>query len=248
MIVFSYILGKSITVTQNKRDEYIRQLVPGKTFADVGGLWGVVEERISVAHRHGASELTLIDELPADSPAWQLFANRMKEHGVDNCRCLQADILTAVIGPFDVVHSAGVLYHLANPMEYLTKLRSITNQNLILASAVVPERIENRFGTMCVPTSGAVFVPALSETERSVLAEAWRTYSPKLTLMGTTDPNAHEALGVTTTYDFRIGDNAPFWWLPTAAALRSMCEVSGFRVLEQSHPPGLINCTTLLCE
>ena len=35
------------------RDTYIRQVVAGKSFADIGGLWGTVNEKVSVAHTHG---------------------------------------------------------------------------------------------------------------------------------------------------------------------------------------------------
>ena len=35
------------------RDTYISQVVAGKSFADVGGLWGTVNEKVSVAHTHG---------------------------------------------------------------------------------------------------------------------------------------------------------------------------------------------------
>ena len=42
------------------RDTYIGQLVAGKSFADVGGLWGTVNEKVSVAHTHAARTLTMI--------------------------------------------------------------------------------------------------------------------------------------------------------------------------------------------
>ena len=47
------------------RDTYIRQVVAGKSFADVGGLWGTVNEKVSVAHAYGARALTMIDVSPA---------------------------------------------------------------------------------------------------------------------------------------------------------------------------------------
>ena len=40
------------------RDTYISQVVAGKSFADVGGLWGTVNEKVSVAHAHGARGLS----------------------------------------------------------------------------------------------------------------------------------------------------------------------------------------------
>ena len=41
-------------------DTYIDQAVAGKSFADVGGSWGRVNEKISVAHTHGALALPVI--------------------------------------------------------------------------------------------------------------------------------------------------------------------------------------------
>jgi len=36
------------------RDLYIAQVIAGKTFVDVGGLWGTVNEKVSVAYQAGA--------------------------------------------------------------------------------------------------------------------------------------------------------------------------------------------------
>ena len=49
------------------RDSYIRQAVAGKSFADIGGLWGTVNEKVSVAHTHGVRTLSMVDVSPPDS-------------------------------------------------------------------------------------------------------------------------------------------------------------------------------------
>ena len=54
------------------RDTYISQVAAGKSFADVGGLWGTVNEKVSVAHTHGARALTMIDVSPPDTELWVL--------------------------------------------------------------------------------------------------------------------------------------------------------------------------------
>jgi hypothetical protein len=37
------------------RDQYISKVVTDKTFAEVGGLWGTINEKISVAYQYGAA-------------------------------------------------------------------------------------------------------------------------------------------------------------------------------------------------
>ncbi len=48
-------------MSSDVRDTYIRWVVAGKSFVDVGGPWGTVNEKVSVAHTHGACGLTMID-------------------------------------------------------------------------------------------------------------------------------------------------------------------------------------------
>ena len=38
------------------RDDFIARVVRGKSFVDVGGLWGTVSEKVSVAHAAGAAQ------------------------------------------------------------------------------------------------------------------------------------------------------------------------------------------------
>ena len=80
------------------RDEFIAQVVAGQTFVDVGGLWNTVSEKISVAHEHGAIELTMIDIAPPEDQQWIDFANRLQQLGVDPgiVTCLSKDVLSVV--------------------------------------------------------------------------------------------------------------------------------------------------------
>ncbi|WP_407525533.1 hypothetical protein [Methylobacterium oryzisoli] len=43
------------------RNDVIAKIVQGKSFAEVGGLWGLVNEKVSVAHDAGATDLCMID-------------------------------------------------------------------------------------------------------------------------------------------------------------------------------------------
>ena len=49
------------------RDDYIRRVVRGRSFADVGGLWGTVNEKVSVAAQAEARSVAMIDISPAGS-------------------------------------------------------------------------------------------------------------------------------------------------------------------------------------
>lgn len=206
------------------RDSYIGRVVRGRSFADVGGLWGTVAEKVSVAHRHGASSVTMIDVSPPESELWPAFHRRMRRLGVAGYRTLSRDVCALRPGdvpePFDVVHCSGVLYHHPNPMALLAALRSITAGHLILTTAITPETVVNRRGRYRVPPSGVIFVPALSEDEREVLAEHWRRVAPG-------------ALGIVAPASYDVADFGPWWWLPTAKAAAALCESAGFCVLDQ---------------
>jgi len=95
------------------RDYFISRVVQGKSFLEVGGLWGIVSEKVSVAHRFGARSLTIIDVTSPDSSLWSSFRSRMLEKGIPDCVAISGDICeTSFNEIFDVVHCSGVLYHL----------------------------------------------------------------------------------------------------------------------------------------
>ena len=141
------------------RDECIRRVARGKTFAEVGGLWGTVNERVSVARRFGATELTMIDITVPDGELWRLFGQRMQSFGVKDCHCISADVCQVTDLTFDVLHCSGVLYHHSNPMSLIHALRRLTRHNMVLTSAITRPFIENECGIYRIPPSGIVFVP-----------------------------------------------------------------------------------------
>ncbi|MEG4301231.1 tetratricopeptide repeat protein [Microcoleus sp. D3_18a_C4] len=208
------------------RDRYIARVVKGKTFAEVGGLWGTVNEKVSVASKYGAVSLTMIDVSPASSHWWQDFHDRMTSLNIANYHCINQDITQIQLGdigePYDVVHCAGVLYHHPHPLQILVALRQITREHLIFTSAITQEVIDNELGRYEIPASGVMFVPALDDAERAILTAYWRPYI-----------NNHQLIGITEKAVFDMNDFAPWWWLPTATALEAMCEVAGFKVLDK---------------
>ncbi|MBN2447275.1 MAG: methyltransferase domain-containing protein [Phycisphaerae bacterium] len=207
---------------EDLRDSYIARVVKGRSFADVGGLWGTTSEKVSVAHTQGAAAVTMIDMQAAGNEWWQRFDDRLRELNVPPCNCIAAEISEVSDVTFDVVHCSGVLYHHPNPLAVLLDLRRMTCEYLVLTSAITQEVIANEAGEYRLPSSGVMFVPALSEAERAVVARYWKS-------MGA------EAYGITIDVKYRPDEFAPWWWLPTATALRSMCETCGFAVEDADH-------------
>ncbi|MEG4340623.1 MULTISPECIES: tetratricopeptide repeat protein [unclassified Microcoleus] len=208
------------------RDRYIARVVKGKTFAEVGGLWGTVSEKVSVASKYGAVSLTMIDAMPASLHWWQDFHDRMTSLNIANYHCINQDItqiqLADIGEPYDVVHCAGVLYHHPHPLQILVALRQITREHLIFTSAITQEVIENELGRYEIPPSGVMFIPALDDAERAILTAYWRPYI-----------NNNALIGITEKAVFDMDNFAACWWLPTANALEAMCEVAGFKVLDK---------------
>src|SRR5262249_28264127 len=143
-----------------------------RSFVDVGGLWGTVNEKVTVAAKHHAARLAMLDISPPGSPWWEPFRARLAEADGLECRCISDDICVAASRAdllYDVVHCSGVLYHHPNPVLLLSSLRRITRRHLILTSAVLPESVSNACGSFHLPSSGAVFIPALNSQEREIL-------------------------------------------------------------------------------
>ena len=221
------------------RDEYLQRVVGGRSFLEVGGLWGTVNEKVSVAHRAGAGELAMLDVTPQENELWRLFHERLRELGIQApVACSTGDISQYAGRRHDVVHCSGVLYHHPNPLTLLTGLARACGEHLVLTSAITPQRIQNARGTWEIPTSGVLFVPALEEEERAILAEHWR-------LAGA------EAHGITHDARFHVdeqnaADMGPWWWLPTAGAMQAMAEAAGFQALDGQLTWNRNACTLLL--
>jgi hypothetical protein len=203
------------------RDEYIRRVVRGKSFADVGGLWGTVNEKASVAHAHGAGTLTMIDITPPEHELWRLFEERRRALRLPDVQRISSDVLvlaeTVSRPQFDVVHCSGILYHLPDPMRFLMALRKITREYLVLTSVVTALHIKNEHGELQIPRAAALFVPALQGQERAILKSYWQRFV------------GGGAVGLTQeTPTWQPNDVAPWRWLPTVDTLRAMCAAAGF--------------------
>jgi hypothetical protein len=203
------------------RDEYMSRVTAGKTFADVGGLWGVVNEKVSVARKYRATSVSMLDVTVKEGDLWEQFRARMEALGIEKYDCISANVwdpqIPKLVQPFDVVHCSGVLFHHPNPMLMLAALRSITREHLVLTSCITQEIIENEKGRYVIPPSGLLFVPALSDVEREILKSYWEGIGAA----------AH---GLTEKVTYRLDDFSTWWWLPTAPALVARCEAAGFKI------------------
>lgn len=210
------------------RDEFISRVVKGKTFADLGGLWGTVNEKVSVAHEHGASALTMIDRITEVEAEWQLFKDRCQSLGVPNVECICKDILALADDPpfpqYDVVHCAGVLYHIPDPMRLMETLRKITREHLVLTSVITPTRVEADGDILEIPEGACLFIPALQGKELAIVKSYWQRFV------------RNGAVGVTSEIsNWQDTQYVPWWWLPTVTALKSMATAAGFEFLDGSY-------------
>jgi hypothetical protein len=220
------------------RDEYIGQVVGGRSFAEVGGLWGTVNEKVSVAYQRGARALAMFDTAPAGHMWWEKFEERRMALGVPDVRCVSGDIIEVMDTTFqathDVVHCSGVLYHMPDPLRLLTALRKLARRHVILTTVISQPRYENEEGVVDVPKGGVLFVPGLAARERAVLRQHWtRVYGQDA------------AMATFERAIWNVGDFGPWWFMPTVQALEGMCRAAGFDVID-SAPTWAGNAQTLL--
>ncbi|MGH7847274.1 MAG: hypothetical protein ACREQW_19170 [Candidatus Binatia bacterium] len=204
-------------------NEWIEAVAKDQTFADVGGLWGTENEKVSVASKAGAREVTMIDITPIGSRLWQCFDERCAAAGVSGCRRIAADINDTKqvdeIGSYEVAHCSGVLYHCPDPLHAVLNLAKLSCKVLILGSAVVPSKIENASGTLSIEPGSALFVPALNESQKAVIGRHF------------TEVGAQEIIGITTPCQYSVNDYGPWWWLFSREYVAALLQVAGFTIL-----------------
>ena len=186
--------------------DYIRTHAPGKSFADVGCMWGVNGEYAFLAEQAGATRVVAIDVF-GPTPE---FEEKKRLRG-SNVEFVLGDISRAEtltrIGPVDVVFCAGVLYHHPSPFDLLVALRRICRETLILRTSTIPE-------VRGLPNA-AVYFPMLDAKARDL----WNLKSLGL---------LHQA-GISNEFQPGEGYGNWFWGL-TPSCLESLLKTAGFRV------------------
>jgi hypothetical protein len=186
--------------------EYIRRHVPGRSFADIGCMWGVNGQYSFLAEDAGATVVKAVDVFGPTPEFEATHAARRSQVEFVLGDLTRTDTL-ARIGEVDVVFCAGVLYHHPSPFDLLVALRQICRETLILRTSTIPE-------VRGLPNA-AVYFPMLDARGR----ELWNLKSLGL---------LHQA-GITNEFQPAEGYGNWFWGL-SPSALESLLKTAGFRV------------------
>jgi SAM-dependent methyltransferase len=184
----------------------IRKYAAGKSFADIGCLWGVNGEYTFVAAEAGATRVVGVDVFGPTPEFEQSRAARAPQ-----VEFVLGDISRPEtckrIGVVDVVFCAGVLYHHPSPFDLLVALRRICQETLVLRTSTIPE-------VRGLPNA-AVYFPMLDDRGRAL----WNL----------------KPLGVTyqagISNEFRPAEGYGNWfWGLTPSCLEALLRTAGFRV------------------
>jgi SAM-dependent methyltransferase len=184
----------------------IRKYAPGKSFADIGCMWGVDGEYTFVAAEAGGTRVVAVDVFGPTPEFEQKRAARAPQAEFVLGDISRAETFSRV-GKVDVVFCAGVLYHHPSPFDLLVALRRICGETLILRTSTIPE-------VRGLPNA-AVYFPMLDDRGRAL----WN-----LKPLGVT----HQA-GISA--EFKPGDGYGNWfWGLTPSCLESLLRTAGFKV------------------
>jgi len=208
-------------------DEVIRKHVAHLSFVDIGGLLYTVNEKVTVALGAGAASATMADITPLWHELWTSFDQRAAEAGFSGygkiCVSVDDPELDSKLGVFDFVHCSGVVYHCPAPSYTIERLAKVTRRYLLLGSMVVPEHVSNQFGTVDFTAGNALFVPAVDERKRAVMAEHFRQSGLEIMHFNHADPEPFLVDG--------RPNYSPWWWLYSAQTMKRMIETGGFHVI-----------------
>jgi hypothetical protein len=192
---------------------YIREFAPGRSFADIGCMWGVNGAHAFAAEQAGARPITAVDVF-GPTPEFEA-THRERRSSVDFVLgdCTDPAVIER-IGTIDVVLCAGVLYHHPSPFDLLAALRRICGETLILRTSTIPE-IDG------LPNA-AVYYPMLPDAAR----RRWDLRSLGL---------LHQA-GISDRFNPSDGYGNWFWGI-TPSCLVSLLQTAGFAVERRDEEP-----------
>src|ERR1700733_4131902 len=227
-------------------DRLIRAYVRDRSFVDVGALWQTRNEKVSVATLAGARSAAIIDAFPPENAAWSDCRQRCRALGVsgyaEHSHDLNDPLINEKVGTFDFVYCSGVIYHTPSVFYTLERLFALSKRYLMLVSMVIPETIENEFGSIDLAGGGMLFVPGLNDAKRRILTAYFADKG--LTIMHITpteEPPQPFMWGVGQP------NYGPWWWLLPLQTLCSLVETVGFRIVETDLGWGGRNAT-VFCE
>jgi hypothetical protein len=220
---------------QDRVDDWIAAIAPGRRFVDIGGIgeYGC-NERCGWARRCGARDVTMADIMPDGHAMWAHYRSTTRAHGITDLDLRPGlDVnnpkLPETLGRFDIVHATGLLYHAPNPVQMLLNTRRVVGEYLITNTVIIPDVVENALGRVAFPASAALFLPALRGQERAVLRQH---YLDKFNLG--LDTHAPMQPGASMPY-MASGEPSPwpYWWFFTASAFERALEMLEMRILDR---------------
>ena len=193
--------------------EWLNANAKGKSFADIGGMWGTYWGAFEAVDA-GADPVLMLDVNPITDEYKAAIGDR-------EVSFLQGDLhdekILRKIDQADIVLCSGVIYHCPNPLDTLECLRRITKEHLILTCSAMLNEAAN-------PPNGMVYLPGLTPEQRVELVAR--------------NPDVIGANGA--LMDFAPDEGYWNWFFCfTPSSLRSMLETAGFEVLDERHYPGL---------
>jgi hypothetical protein len=201
------LFGKDFVSDNFDNGSLVRKYAPGKSFADIGALWGVDGSNTFIAEEVGAKRSVAVDVYPES----QKFLEEKKKRN-SKVEFVLGDInsneTTKKIGVCDIVLCAGVIYHTPDPLHMLMRLRAITGEILLLNTASIPEMFGIR--------NGAIFYPYLPESQRKI----WNR-------------GIGSQKAITGPYEPQEG-YANWFWGMTPSCIESLLNVAGFEVVHRS--------------
>jgi SAM-dependent methyltransferase len=186
--------------------DLIRRHAGGRSFADIGCMWGVNGEYAFIAEEAGA---TVVKGVDVFGPTPEFEAKKKSRNSAVEFLLGDAGhpATVARVGVMDVVFCAGVLYHHPSPFDLLVALRRMCGRTLILRTSTIPE-------INGLPNA-AIYFPMLKAGERQL----WDLRS-----LG-----VGKQVGITDGFEPRQGYGNWFWGL-TPSCLESMLQTAGFAV------------------
>ena len=187
-------------------DDLIRRHAPGRSFADIGCMWGSHGEVAFLAEEAGAASVTALD-IMGETPEFKAEHRRRRS----DVRFVQGDLhapdTADRVGVHDVVWCTGILCVDVAPALTLARLRALTGELLIVDAATLPE----------VPgiPQATVFYPGMSDAERRGFAR--------------TNPGRRR--GISEPFD-PARPQGSWWWGLTPSAFRGMLFSVGLEPVE----------------
>lgn len=218
-----------------RQNRWIQNSVQGgASFADVGGLWGTVNERVSVALLGGSGRTAMVDMQPLGHELWEQFHERCSALGLSGrYQSITANAMDQLFpqqaGTYDVVHCSGVIYHVPSPVDLLRNLSLIASHYLILNSMVIPESVSCDLGERHTGASAPRLVPIMSNDDRAIFGRHFASLGLSIAHLDGTD--VAEWVNPTTMEP----DYSPWWWLFSPSSLRSIIHVSGLEIIDEGY-------------